>query len=111
MLLSGMGGAHSLANFIPALTRHAHRTPHAILDKSRCLIVQLAGRPSGPGWDGAVQEAMEVLLEAGNKLGVPEKDLNHCKGSFIQYTSGVSYGGGQKVSPPLPTAPSLIYLT
>lgn len=70
------------------------RTPTAIVDEEDRVITILAGRPQCTDWD-LVHHGMSKELE-----GIPLKTQGHRKerrGSFTSLSTGISYGGGQKV--------------
>ncbi|EPQ55682.1 hypothetical protein GLOTRDRAFT_93260 [Gloeophyllum trabeum ATCC 11539] len=74
-------------------------TPKAIADPDcdgRVLVV-LAGAPR-EGWDEVCQGASEAMLTAGKKFNCSDKKKAHRWGVFPVATTGISYGGGRKVS-------------
>lgn len=61
----------------------------------------MAGRPSSSDWDNDMVEASDALKKA-RTLGIAnggfkDGDLQHRRGAFLAFASGVSFGGGQKV--------------
>lgn len=83
---------------------HAHRiflrTPTVIVDQEDRIMTILAGRPQGQDWD-QVHAGMSSLLEQArsNVQGFHKER----RGKFVSLSTGVSYGGGQKVG--LPSVP------
>ena len=81
----------------------APRTPHAILDKARQVIVILAGRPDTSDWDRVIAWATLVLgsfRDSGSTQEAlfTEADWRHRRGHYLAVSTGVSFGGGQKVN-------------
>jgi hypothetical protein len=73
------------------------RTPDLIGDaENRCFII-LAGRPTGSHWKQDMIEAACVLTQAHIDGVFGHNDLKHCRGNFLAFASGVSFGGGQRV--------------
>lgn len=70
-------------------------------DEEDTGFVILAGRPSSAHWDNDMVGASDALKKA-RTLGVAngsfkDVDLQHRRGAFLAFASGVSFGGGQKV--------------
>lgn len=80
-----------------------------IVDKEGRIFVILAGCPQdgngsmGGTWDGNAERVVELLTQL-REEGVDAKifkgeDLRHRRGLFLALGFGVSFGGGQKVTP------------
>jgi hypothetical protein len=73
-----------------------------ILDKEERIIAVLVGQPDDPKWGDVAASATEVMQEV-EQLGkssdlFTEKALSHRRGEYLAISTGVSFGGGQKVS-------------
>ncbi|KAJ7610348.1 hypothetical protein FB45DRAFT_761241 [Roridomyces roridus] len=80
------------------------RDPLLIVDQDGRIIAVFVGKPDDPDWDEnvipGVAAAMEEALRDGVDDGVfSAENLTHRRGNFYTLTSGVSFGGGQKVKP------------
>lgn len=77
--------------------------PKVVLDVANRILVPLAGRPQTTDWSKVVHDAtaaMNAVRLRGEKLGVfTAGDKAHRRGRFTPVSCGVSYGGGQTVSP------------
>ncbi|KAJ7633976.1 hypothetical protein B0H17DRAFT_961598, partial [Mycena rosella] len=80
------------------------RHPLVIVDQDGRIVCVFVGKPDDPEWDTKVFpgafRAMERASRKGLKSGaLTELDRLHRRGNFLALTAGVSFGGGQKVSP------------
>jgi len=80
-------------------------TPGYIVDKNNKTATILAGRPAGrkegdapDNWEVLTKETARTLEDAAEHTKVPE---SHRRGEFKALSSGISFGHGQKVRPPL----------
>jgi hypothetical protein len=69
------------------------RTPQVLADLSRLMLVILAGHPDDPAWH-EVQANVQKAFEAASDRAQPAYDERR---GTTPVTTGVSFGGGQKV--------------
>ena len=74
------------------------RTPRPIIDAKDWVITALAGRPNDSQWDDVSEGAAEDVRQAGNACSFNDEQSEHRRGQFPALATGVSFGGGQKVS-------------
>lgn len=72
-----------------------------IVDADDRIVAILAGHPDDPLWIPVINDGFEYMKDIGDS-GVKEKkfkpdDVNHRRGEFVAFASGVSFGGGQRV--------------
>ncbi|KAJ6597140.1 hypothetical protein DFH09DRAFT_905024 [Mycena vulgaris] len=83
-----------------SLTLH-FSSPKLILDVHGRIIAILLGCPEDPDWDDVVRDAakaMDRARRAGYRSGAfRAKDIKHRWGHYALLSTGVSFGGGQKV--------------
>lgn len=75
-----------------------------LYDKNGIIVATLVGRPwDDRTWAMAVQGASNTLssvrMEGVASGAFKPPDLDHRRGKFLAFASGVSFGGGQKVYP------------
>lgn len=73
-----------------------------ILDKDGRIIACFVGKPDDPAWDsevipGACRAMDRAACKGVAKGAFTKKDRVHRRGNFLSLTTGVSFGGGQKV--------------
>jgi hypothetical protein len=76
------------------------RDPKLILDDKGRIIVILLGTPEDPEWPNVVKEALKVFVRARRKAqryGAWRAEASHRRGGYFAITTGVSFGGGQRV--------------
>lgn len=74
--------------------------PKLILDARGRIVAILIGRPEDPDWDAVVEEAVREMARARRRcirLGLFRANPLHRRGTFVNPSTGVSLGGGQKV--------------
>ncbi|KAF8058235.1 hypothetical protein FPV67DRAFT_1657312 [Lyophyllum atratum] len=86
------------------------RIPKCIYDSQDRGFVTLAGRPSDPGWDKVIRNAvasMEWARDEGlQKQSISADSVHHRRGDFVALATGTSHGGGQKQPGNLKHTPS-----
>ena len=70
------------------------RSPAAIVDQEDHVMTVLAGRPQSADWDHTHAHVSALLEQAVHKVHTPHKER---QGNFVSLSTGVSFGGGQKV--------------
>jgi hypothetical protein len=85
-----------------------NRDPKLILDNHGRIIAILIGTPEDPDWDAVIADAVRELRRARRRCirrGVwrTSRPL-HRRGRYIPLSTGVSLGGGQKVSAATPSS-------
>jgi hypothetical protein len=98
-----VGWLVSLANKSPAypVLNLLNSTATPILNAVGQVIAILAGRPKGEDdktWQALHDDAYNAMETARGKVSFTKKQLSHRRGEFSALVTGVSFGGGQKVS-------------
>ena len=76
---------------------YVDRTSHALVDKNGRVFGLLAAMPNDPTWQDTIRECIELLRAAREKLKFGNRQDR--RGPFLTIAFGISYGGGQTVSP------------
>ncbi|KAJ7434262.1 hypothetical protein B0H11DRAFT_2258566 [Mycena galericulata] len=76
--------------------------PMVIVDRDGRIVAVFVGKPDDRKWDTEVIQgacrAMDRASRKGLETGaLTAKDRDHRRGAFLSLTTGVSFGGGQKV--------------
>jgi hypothetical protein len=58
-------------------------------------------QPNQPSWETTQNEAFTALKAAAGRMAFTGKESAHRRGDFPSVAHGISFGGGQKVGPPL----------
>ncbi|KAJ7449703.1 hypothetical protein B0H11DRAFT_1743498 [Mycena galericulata] len=79
-----------------------HRHPMVIVDRDGRIVAVFVGKPDDRKWDTEVIQgacrAMDRASRKGLETGaLTAKDRDHRRGAFLSLTTGVSFGGGQKM--------------
>lgn len=91
----GASGPFSL----PCLSSYP-RSTHLLLDRDGIIVGVLLGMPKDvEGWRKALNKATVALQKAADKISARAKRTTHRRGTFPSLAHGISFGGGQKVSP------------
>jgi hypothetical protein len=69
-----------------------------IIDKIGRIIAMLCGRPDDPEWESVHVEAADAMRQSRRRISHTKKNSKHRRGNFTALATGVSFGGGQKVS-------------
>ncbi|KAJ7429395.1 hypothetical protein B0H11DRAFT_1768203 [Mycena galericulata] len=78
------------------------RHPMVIVDPDGRIVAVFVGKPDDPKWDTeAIQGACRAMDRAARKGlatgALTSKDRDHRRGAYLSLTTGVSFGGGQKM--------------
>lgn len=76
---------------------HVLRVVRAIVDKDGRIIAVLAGCPNDSNWESVHRSGHVALQSARKRCRFPKKAKDHRRGSFPALSTGISFGGGQKV--------------
>ncbi|KAJ7434607.1 hypothetical protein B0H11DRAFT_1731584, partial [Mycena galericulata] len=73
-----------------------------IIDNDSRIVAAFVGKPDDPAWDKIVIPGASHAMDEASKQGIETgafsaKDRTHRRGTFLSLTTGVSYGGGQKM--------------
>ncbi|KAJ7099321.1 hypothetical protein B0H15DRAFT_771439 [Mycena belliarum] len=77
-----------------------HRCPLVIVDKDQRIVGVFVGKPADPQWDSEViPGACRAMERASREAKATDARASapHRRGKFTAISSGVSFGGGQKV--------------
>lgn len=77
------------------------RNPIPILSRDSEVFVLLAGRPTDVSYLEDLKSLELSMHHARENLGFAEDHLKHRRGNYPIQSTGISYGGGSKVIPPL----------
>lgn len=84
-------------------TNQIFRSSRPIVDSDKRVIGILGGEPRDPNWKNEVTTPLTEAFREGAKAALFTSDQkNHRRGNFAALASGISYGGGQRVSRILP---------
>ena len=63
------------------------------------MIALCAGMPRDDGWDAVAVDAAGAIEEVSKQCRFSAEQLDHRRGEYPALSTGVSFGGGQKVCP------------
>lgn len=76
------------------------RSSRPIIDTDRRVVGVLGGQPQDPKWQNDVVDPITTAFkEGGAKARFTPNQKDHRRGPFAAVAAGISYGGGQRVSP------------
>jgi hypothetical protein len=104
----GLNTSNGMASELPShhtllhcpVYQSCHRDPKLVVDSEGRIIAILLGQPDDPDWANVVKEAARALRRAcrsAMRAGIWCPGSSHRRGTYYSITSGVSFGGGQKV--------------
>lgn len=76
------------------------RDPKLIVDSEGRIIAILLGTPEDPDWPDVIRDAVKAMARArriARHQGAFRAGRIHRRGRYLPLTSGVSFGGGQRV--------------
>lgn len=76
-----------------------YRVPIPILDEPSRAFCVCIGQPRDDQWPAVASQASAAISTARTKFAFPASSIDHRRGAFPAAAVGVSFGGGQQVSP------------
>ena len=98
-----MAGKHHLHLACPSALTFCHSDPKLVATPSGIILVALAGKPTGPGFDSKMAKLGNRMGSLMDTVQFTSQECEHRRGNYQAIHTGISYGGGSKVRSPLPT--------
>jgi len=74
-----------------------------ILSKEEAVYILLAGRPKDPDYVEDMKSMEQSMHRAREQVHFNKESLKHRRGAYPMKSTGISYGGGSKVSASRPS--------
>ena len=81
------------------LTFLEYRQRFVVVDSCERVVAAFIGRPEDPAWETVMTDASRAMEDAAVRCSFTPSQQSHRRGGYPTLAVGVSYGGGQKVSP------------